>query len=79
MPEMHLQYFAASYPNHAEGVYEIKAKPCMESATCCGMESSRSDVWNQSEGRYTLRRDAIRLRRFRTRLRRDYIPILRIG
>ena len=37
--------------NHAVGVYEIKAKPCMESATCCGMESSRSDVWHQSEGR----------------------------
>ena len=37
-------------PNHAEGVYEIKAKPCMESTTCCGMESSRSDAWHQSEG-----------------------------
>ena len=36
----------------------------MESATCCGMESSRSDAWNQSEGEYTLMRDAIRLRRF---------------
>ena len=27
----------------------------MESATCCGMESERSDAWNQSEGAYTLR------------------------
>ena len=37
--------------NHDAGVYEIKAKPCMESATCCGMESSRSDVCHQSEGK----------------------------
>ena len=29
--------FAFSRPNHAEGVYGIKAKPCMESTTCCGM------------------------------------------
>ena len=27
----------------------------MESATCCGMESDHRSVWNQSEGRYTLR------------------------
>ena len=39
--------------NHAEGVYGIKANPCME--------SSRSDVCNQSEGENTLTRDAIRL------------------
>ena len=57
--------------NQGEALYGI--------ATKSRMESSRSDVWNQSEGRYTLRRDAIRLRRFHTRLRRDYIPILRIG
>ena len=31
--------------------YGIKAKPCME--------SSRSDVCNQSEGGYTLTRDAM--------------------
>ena len=41
---------ASPRPNHAEGVYAIKAKPCMESATRCGMESSRSDAWHQSEG-----------------------------
>ena len=42
--------------NHAVGVdeirrrrYGIKAKPCIE--------SSRSDVWNQSKGKYTLTRD----------------------
>ena len=57
--------------NQGEALYE--------STTCCGMESSRSDAWHQSEGRYTLKRDAIRLRRLHTRLRRDYIPILRIG
>ena len=79
MPEIYLQNFVTSRPNHAEGVYGIKAKPCMESTTCCGMESSRNDAWHQSEGRYTLKRDAIRLRRLHTRLRRDYIPILRIG
>ena len=33
--------FRTSRPNHAEGVYGIKAKPCMESA--------RSDVWNHHE------------------------------
>ena len=49
--EMHQQNFVTSRPNHAEGVYGIKAKPCMEFATCCGMESSRSDAWNQSEGK----------------------------
>ena len=32
--------------------YGIKAKPCME--------SSRSDVWNQSAGKCTLKRDAMR-------------------
>ena len=41
--------------------YGIKAKPCME--------SSRSDVCNQSEGGYTLTRDAIRLWRLHTHLR----------
>ena len=58
--------------NHAEGVYGIH---------------SLSAVWNHREvmyginpkERYTLARDAIRLRRLHTRLRRDYIPILRIG
>ena len=56
--------------NHAEGVHGIKAKPCMESATCCGMESSRR--------KYTLTRDAIHVfdvipfRRFAT----DAIPSL---
>ena len=38
--------------NHAKGVYGIKAKPCMK--------SSRSDVWNQSAGKCTLKRDAMR-------------------
>ena len=60
---------------------------CMKSATCCGMELARSAVWNHHEVMYginpkekcTLARDAIRLRRLHTRLRRDYIPILRIG
>ena len=41
----------------------------MESATCCGMESDRRSVWNQSEGKCTLARDAIRLRRLHTRSR----------
>ena len=44
-------------------------------------------VWNHHEVMHginpkekcTLARDAIRLRRLHTRLRRDYIPILRIG
>ena len=44
MPEMHLQNFATSHPNHAEGVYEIKAKPCME--------LRRSRVWNHHEVMY---------------------------
>ena len=63
---------------------QITPKACMYSATCCGMESrrkpcmesSRSDAWNQSEGRCTLKRDAIRLRRLHTRLRRNYIITL---
>ena len=72
---MHLQNFVPSRPNHAVGVYEIKAKPCMESAVG-GMESSRSDEWNlvadeygiNPKETYTLTRDAIRLRRFHTAL-----------
>ena len=44
MPEMHLQNFAAAHPNHAAGVYEIKAKPCME--------LRRSRVWNHHEVMY---------------------------
>ena len=48
---------------------KITAKPCMKSATCCGMESSRSDVCNQSEGKIHVARDAIRLRRLHTRSR----------
>ena len=35
--------------------YGIKAKPCME--------SSQSDVWNQSADKFTLKRDDIQLRR----------------
>ena len=58
--------------NHTEGVYEIR---------------SLSAVWHHHEvmyvinlkEKYTLTRDAIRLRRLHTRLRRDSIPILRIG
>ena len=42
--EMHLQNFATSHPNHAAGVYEIKAKPCME--------LRRSRVWNHPEVMY---------------------------
>ena len=46
---------------------KITPKACMKSAICCGMESrrkpwmesSQSDVWNQSEGKCTLTRDAI--------------------
>ena len=50
--------------------------------TKCRMESSRSDVWHQSEGRYTLR--VMPCRRKATdsmhrTSRGDYIPILRIG
>ena len=58
---------------------QITPKACMQSATCCGMESrrkpcmesSRSDAWNQSEGRCTLTRDAIRLRRLQSRVFTD--------
>ena len=42
--EMHLQNFATSHPNHAAGVYEIEAKPCME--------LRRSRVWNHHEVMY---------------------------
>ena len=44
MPEIHLQNFATSHPTHAAGVYEIKAKPCME--------LRRSRVWNHHEVMY---------------------------
>ena len=53
----------------------------------CGMESRQSLVWNHHgvmyvinpKEKYTLTRDAIRLRRLHTHLRWDYMPILRIG
>ena len=60
----------------------ITPKACMESSTCCGMESRHSRVLNQAAGRCvcTLARDAIRLRRFHTmRKRIDSIPSLRLG
>ena len=44
-------------PNHAEGVYEIRNLLRYGIATKERMESSRSDVWNQSEGKCTLVRD----------------------
>ena len=44
----------------------------------CGMESTRSVECNQSEGGYTLTRDAIHLRRLHTHLRWDNMPIHRI-
>ena len=43
---------APPHPNHVEGVYGIKAKPCMESATRCGMESRQGRVWNHPAGMY---------------------------
>ena len=66
--------------NHAEGVYGIR------NLLRYGIDCE-AIVWNHHEvmyginpkERYTLARDAIRLRRLHTRLRRDYIPILRIG
>ena len=36
--------------NHAEGVYEIRNSLRHGIGTKCRMESSRSDVWHQSEG-----------------------------
>ena len=42
----------APHPNHGNAVYGLKAKPCMESATCCGMESRQRRVWNQGLALY---------------------------
>ena len=51
-----------------------RRKPCMESAIYCGMESDQRSEWNHGNAvyglnpkeKYTLARDAIRLRRFHT-------------
>ncbi len=37
--------------NQCVALYEITAKPCMEFATCCSMELTRSVVWNQTEAK----------------------------
>ena len=55
----------------------ITPKACMESATCCGLESRRRSVWNHHEvmyginpkEKYMLARDTIRLRQCHTRSR----------
>ena len=43
--------------NHAIGVYEIRSLSAV-------WNQGVSLVWNQSEGKYTLARDAIRLRQY---------------
>ena len=42
---------------------QIKAKPCISSATCCGISSTRSVVYHQAAGKYTLARDEIQPQR----------------
>ena len=45
------EIFASTRPNHAEGVHIINAKHCIS--------STRSVVYHQAAGKYTLTRDEI--------------------
>ena len=77
MPEMHLQNFVFSRPNHAEGVYIINS-------VGIAYHQRLAVVYHQAAGKYTLARDEIQgrladLDDIHHASRGDDMPSLRLG
>ena len=54
-----IPYFSRGFKCFPKSRIPITPKACISSATCCGISSTRSVVYHQAAGRYTLARDEI--------------------